>query len=80
MEFTDGARAADFRVAILGLFLWLEARAEDPILPLGLFRNDVVAISSTNSLAQSMAQICLALFVPLYAQGVLGVSATLSGT
>src|SRR5207244_7059563 len=57
-----------------------DSRAEDPILPLALFRNDVVAISSTNSLAQSMAQICLALFVPLYAQGVVGASATLSGT
>ena len=67
-------------VAVLGLFVWFESRAPDPILPLALFRNDVVAISSTNSLAQSMAQICLALFVPLYAQGVLGVSATLSGT
>ncbi|MBV9543990.1 MAG: hypothetical protein JOY61_06400, partial [Chloroflexi bacterium] len=49
----------------LGLFLWLEARVPDPILPLSLFRNGVVAISSTNSLAQSMSQICLALFVPL---------------
>ncbi len=67
-------------IAVAALFVWIESRAEDPILPLALFRNDVVAISSTNSLAQSMAQICLALFVPLFAQGVLGVSATLSGT
>jgi EmrB/QacA subfamily drug resistance transporter len=67
-------------VAVLALFLWLEARAQDPILPLGLLRNNVVAISSTNSLAQSMAQISLALFVPLYAQGVMGTSATVSGT
>jgi EmrB/QacA subfamily drug resistance transporter len=67
-------------IAVVALFVWIESRAEDPILPLGLFRNDVVAISSMNSLAQSMAQICLALFVPLFAQGVLGVSATVSGT
>jgi EmrB/QacA subfamily drug resistance transporter len=67
-------------LAVLALFLWLESRADDPVLPLSLFRNDVVAISSTNSLAQSMMQMALALFVPLYAQGVLGVSATLSGT
>jgi len=67
-------------IALLGLFLWLEQRAEDPVLPLSLFRNSVVAISSTNSLAQSMVQISLALFVPLYAQGVLGTSATFSGT
>jgi EmrB/QacA subfamily drug resistance transporter len=67
-------------VAVLALFLWLETRATDPVLPLGLLRNNVVAISSTNSLAQSMGQISLALFVPLYAQGVLGTSATVSGT
>jgi EmrB/QacA subfamily drug resistance transporter len=69
-----------FGVAVLALFLWLETRAVDPVLPLGLLRNNVVAISSTNSLAQSMAQISLALFVPLYAQGVMGTSATVSGT
>jgi len=67
-------------VAVLALFLWLETRAPDPILPLRLLRNNVVAISSTNSLAQAMGQISLALFVPLYAQGVMGTSATLSGT
>jgi len=67
-------------VAVLALFLWLETRAPDPVLPLRLLRNNVVAISSTNSLAQSMAQISLALFVPLYAQGVIGTSATVSGT
>lgn len=67
-------------VALLLLFLWLEARADDPVLPLSLFKNDVVAISSSNSLAQSMMQMALSLFVPLYAQGVLGMSATFSGT
>jgi MFS family permease len=67
-------------VAVLALFLWLETRAPDPVLPLSLLRNNVVAISSTNSLAQSMGQISLTLFVPLYAQGVMGTSATVSGT
>lgn len=65
---------------VLALFLWLETRAADPILPLSLLRNNVVAISSTNSFAQSMGQICIALFVPLFAQGVMGTSATVSGT
>ena len=67
-------------IAVLAVFLWLEGRAEDPVLPLWLFRNNVVAISATNSLAQSMAVIAVSLFVPLYAQEVLGASATLSGT
>jgi EmrB/QacA subfamily drug resistance transporter len=67
-------------IAVLAAFLWLERRAEDPVLPLWLFRNNVVAISATNSLAQSMAIIAVSLFVPLFAQGVLGTSATVSGT
>jgi EmrB/QacA subfamily drug resistance transporter len=67
-------------VGVLALFLWLETRAPDPILPLGLLRNNVVAISSINSLLQSVGQISLALFVPLFAQGVIGTSATVSGT
>jgi EmrB/QacA subfamily drug resistance transporter len=67
-------------IGILALFVWIESRAADPVLPLSLFRNSIVAISSSNSLVQSMAQMALSLFVPLYAQGVLGTSATLSGT
>jgi EmrB/QacA subfamily drug resistance transporter len=67
-------------MVLLALFLLVERRAADPVLPLSLFRNSVVAISSTNSLAQSMVQMAITLFVPLYAQGVLGTSATLSGT
>ncbi|HEX8969703.1 MAG TPA: MDR family MFS transporter [Chloroflexota bacterium] len=67
-------------VLVLGVFLWVETRAADPILPLSLFRNNVVAISSTNSMAQSISLIVLALFVPLYAQAVLGTTATVSGT
>jgi EmrB/QacA subfamily drug resistance transporter len=67
-------------VALLVAFVLIERRAADPVLPLGLLRNSVVAISSSNAFAQSMVQMALALFVPLYAQGVLGTSATLSGT
>src|SRR5205823_781934 len=32
--------------ATVVLFVWLEARAPDPILPLGLFRNNVITISA----------------------------------
>ncbi len=67
-------------VAVLALFLVFEARAPDPVLPLSLLRDNVVAISSANSLFQAMGQISLALFVPLYAQAILGTTATVSGT
>jgi EmrB/QacA subfamily drug resistance transporter len=64
---------------LLAAFVWIEARAVDPVVPLGLFRNNVVALSALGSLLQSMATFGASLFIPLFLQGVLGVSATLSG-
>jgi EmrB/QacA subfamily drug resistance transporter len=64
---------------LLAAFVWIEARAVDPVVPLGLFRNNVITLSALGSLLQSMTSFGAALFIPLFLQGVLGVSATLSG-
>ena len=64
---------------LLVVFVSIERRVLDPVVPLGLFRNNVVALSALGSLLQSMASFGAALFIPLFAQGVLGVSATVSG-
>jgi EmrB/QacA subfamily drug resistance transporter len=64
---------------LLVVFVSIERRALDPVVPLALFRNNVVALSALGSLLQSMASFGAALFIPLFAQGVLGVSATVSG-
>ncbi len=64
----------------LVLFLWLETRAADPVVPLGMFKNNIVAISVFGAGAQSIGVFGASLFIPLFVQGVIGTSATISGS
>jgi EmrB/QacA subfamily drug resistance transporter len=68
-----------FAAAMFGLFLFLETRSPEPILPLSLFKNRIVAISNLTSFLMGMGMFGSGTFVPLFLQGVLGASATLSG-
>jgi len=67
-------------VMLLGLFVWIESRAADPVVPLSMFRNNVVAISVFGAGAQSIGVFGASLFIPLFVQGVIGTSATVSGS
>lgn len=58
--------------------LWERYPAE-PILPLHLFRNKVVAVSLSNIFVVGLALFASGLFVPIYLQVVKGASATESG-
>jgi MFS family permease len=64
----------------LVLFVWIELRAADPIVPLAVFRNNVIAISAFGATVQSMGIFGAAVFIPLFVQGVIGTSATVSGS
>ena len=86
-----GGRQFDWASApILGLFLatavavvlfvWIEVRAVDPVVPLAMFGNNIVAISVFGAGAQSIGVFGATLFIPLFVQGVIGTSATVSGT
>ncbi|HEX9108372.1 MAG TPA: MDR family MFS transporter [Longimicrobiales bacterium] len=63
----------------LGLFLWQETRASEPMLPLDLFRNKVIAYASLGSTALGTLLLVATAYVPMFAQGVLGSSATEAG-
>jgi EmrB/QacA subfamily drug resistance transporter len=63
----------------LALFLWVERRAGEPLLPLDLFRQRVIAVSSVAGALFGAAMFGVATFVPLYVQGVLGGTATQAG-
>jgi EmrB/QacA subfamily drug resistance transporter len=65
---------------MLGLFAWIEARAADPVVPLAMLRNNIVAISVFGAGAQSVGVFGATLFIPLFVQGVIGTSATISGS
>ena len=58
----------------------VERRAEDPIMPLGIYRNPVVGVSLVAVFITGFAMFGSIIFIPLFFQGVLGASATSSGS
>ena len=70
-------------VVFLTLFFLYEARLErqnaQPIIAPSLFTNRIFTVSVLITMITSMGLFGIILFLPLYAQGVLGVSATNSG-
>ena len=68
-----------FTAVILGVFLFIESRAAEPIIPLNLFKIRIVAVANIASFLTGMGMFGAITYIPLYLQGVLGASATLSG-
>ena len=66
-------------LAITGLFVWVESRAVEPIVPLELFRNRSFTISVIAMFMASMAFFAPVVFLPRWFQVVGGASATQSG-
>ena len=66
--------------ALAALFVWIEQRAADPMVPFKLFRNRVVAVSVTAGFLAGVSMFGAISFVPLFAQGALGSSATEAGS
>jgi EmrB/QacA subfamily drug resistance transporter len=67
-------------MALLGLLLWLEMRARDPVLPLRLFRDRLFATATGHGVLAGWAMFGSLSFVPLFVQAVLGTSATEAGS
>jgi EmrB/QacA subfamily drug resistance transporter len=66
-------------VLMLGAFLYSETQASEPVIPLVLFRNPVIAICSVCAFVLGIGMFGVIIYLPLFMQGVLGVSATQSG-
>lgn len=67
--------------AVLAFFAFLkqERRAPEPIVPLDLFQNRIIAVSCAGSVIIGTLLFTLTAFVPMFAQGVLGATAAQSG-
>ncbi|MBT0771729.1 MFS transporter [Kineosporia sp. J2-2] len=63
----------------LVVFVLVELRAEEPILPMRLFRSRVFSIASLLSFIVGFAMLGAITFLPTYLQYVQGASATMSG-
>ncbi len=67
-------------VASFLLFLWQERRAAEPMLPLDLFNNRLIAVASAGNTLLGAILFSVTAFVPVFAQGVLGGTAVDAGT
>lgn len=63
-------------LVLLALFVWIERRAPEPLLPLSLFARPVILVSSLAGAIIGGAMIATLTFVPLFVQGALGGSPT----
>ena len=81
--FTSGVRpllSAALAVILLILFIYIERRATEPILPMSLLRRPVIAVSSVAGAILGAAMMATLTYVPLFIQGVLQGSPTDAGS
>jgi len=78
---TSPQSVATFAAAalLIAVFLWAEARAPEPVLPLGLFKNRIIAVASVAGALSGAAMFGVTSFVPLFVQGVKDGTATDAG-
>jgi EmrB/QacA subfamily drug resistance transporter len=65
---------------LLAAFIPIELRAAEPIIPLSLFKNRVFASATLLMFLVGIGMFGIILYTPLFVQGVLGQTATGSGT
>lgn len=70
-----GAGAA----VLMGLFVWAERRAEEPLLPLRLFRDATFTLGSAGMILLATGMLGAVTFLPMFLQLVTGASASNSG-
>ncbi|NHN30295.1 MDR family MFS transporter [Paenibacillus agricola] len=66
-------------VVLLALFLWIETKASDPVVPLKLFSNRLFTASMGASLFYGAILMSAASYIPLFIQGVYQGSASSAG-
>jgi EmrB/QacA subfamily drug resistance transporter len=64
----------------LAVFFWQERRAPEPMLPLDLFENRLIAVASLGNLLLGALLYSITAYVPMFGQGVLGGTAVDAGT
>ncbi len=66
-------------IVLLILFIRAEQRAAEPILPLSLFKDRIIAIASIGGLILGIIMFGITTYVPLFVQGVNGGTGTSAG-
>ena len=66
-------------LASFAVFVWAERRADEPLMPPSLFGIRTIALASGGVFVLGMSMFGMFVYLPLYLQGVLGMSAAASG-
>lgn len=66
-------------LAALAAFVWVESRADDPIIPLSLFRNPIFVNATAIGLTLGLGMFAAIAFLPTFLQMSSGTSAAVSG-
>jgi EmrB/QacA subfamily drug resistance transporter len=66
-------------VLALVLFVFVEGRVEDPVMPPDLFRDRILSVSAFGNLAMGGVLLGVSVYVPLFVQGSLGGTALTAG-
>jgi EmrB/QacA subfamily drug resistance transporter len=66
-------------VVLVPVFIWQERRAPEPLIPLWLFGNRAISVSTLGGLLLGWALYGQQTFLPPYFQGVMGATPTVSG-
>ena len=66
-------------IAMLGVFLFVESRAKEPVLSLGIFKNSIFTVSMIATFLTSVGMYGAISYLPLFVQGVIGSSASNAG-
>lgn len=66
-------------VALTLLFVWIERHSPEPLIPLNLFRNQMVRATSLHGLFAGMMLFGSMLYLPLFVQAVMGRTPTEAG-
>ncbi|WP_338009768.1 MDR family MFS transporter [Janibacter hoylei] len=66
-------------VVALTAFVVIERKAVEPVLPLRLFANRTISLSLVSAFGVAIVMFGAIIYIPVFAQGVIGVNATNSG-
>ncbi|MBD7963493.1 MDR family MFS transporter [Fictibacillus norfolkensis] len=61
------------------LFVYIEKKSPEPLIPLNLFTNKSVLIVNSLTLISGAVVICITIYLPIWSQGVMGKTATQAG-
>ncbi len=66
-------------IVLTAVFIYVENRATEPILPMRLFKNAIFSVGNAYGFIVGLAMFGGIIFLPIYFQGVMGMSPTESG-